>query len=195
MPISVYNISEFHDLVRGMIREAVRQNMLQEFDSADAATSASSTGTASGTSTTSGTSSGNKDPFSKLTVPGTGKSVDDFLSLIQKETNPQKKGKMLSQVAGVANTLQAIMPHTNQTSSSSVGSSPILEEEKGHESSEHDSPWPELSKKIKDYIAQDPAATDSEILFYIKPDLEKTDATPRWVRFMAKMVRGGLAEE
>lgn len=110
------SIEAFHDMVREMIQEAVKEQMVKELDrlhlkelggvqgTEETGFSQSSIGT-SGTTATSGTKpgiqtqSGNGDVANNVMVQGTNMNVNQGLQAAAKDPNFKKKADMINKIA------------------------------------------------------------------------------------------------
>jgi hypothetical protein len=117
MPVKLYSVEAFHEMVRGFVKEAIHDHMINELErlnlkelggvagTSPTSTSSETTGT-SGTSTTSGTKSGvgttpgNNDPANSVMVPGTNMNLNAGLAAASKEKNFKKKAELIQKISG-----------------------------------------------------------------------------------------------
>jgi hypothetical protein len=108
----------FHKMVKEMIQEAIKEEMLKEFKTLEEATAgtissspsistvstSSSTGT-TGTKPSVGSKPGNDDPANNVMIPGTNMNINQALQAAAKEPNFKKKAdlttKITNQIAGM----------------------------------------------------------------------------------------------
>jgi hypothetical protein len=116
MATTLYSIDSFHNLVREMIQEAIRDHMVNELErlhlkelggvtgSQETDFSEPTTGT-SGTTQTSGTKSGiqtqpgNKDVANNVMVPGSNMNINQGLQAAAKDPNFKKKADLVRKIA------------------------------------------------------------------------------------------------
>jgi hypothetical protein len=122
MATTLYSVDSFHQMVREMIREAIKEQMVNELErlhlkelggvigTQETEFSEPTTGT-SGTAETSGTKSGiqtqpgNKDVANNVLVPGSNMNINQGLQAAAKDPNFKKKAalvqKISDQIAGM----------------------------------------------------------------------------------------------
>lgn len=116
MTTSLYSVDSFHKLVREMVQESIKEEMLSELKrlnlkelggvigTQDSSTTQASTGTSGETETT-GTKSGvgpqpgNNDPANNVMVPGTNLSLNAGLQAASKEQNFKRKAQLIKKIA------------------------------------------------------------------------------------------------
>jgi hypothetical protein len=116
MALTLCTIESFQEMVREMIQEAVKEQMVKELDrlhlkelggvigTQEAGASQSTTGT-SGTTETSGTKSGiqtqpgNKDPANNVFVPGSNMNVNQGLQAAAKDPNFKRKAELVQKIS------------------------------------------------------------------------------------------------
>jgi hypothetical protein len=113
MAVTLYSVEAFQKMVREMIQEAVKEQMLKELDrlrlkelggtqgtefSQGTTGTSSSTGT-SGTKPGIKTQSGNGDPANNIMVPGTSMNLNQGLAGAAKENNFRKKAELVQKIS------------------------------------------------------------------------------------------------
>lgn len=118
MAVQLLSLEAFSKMVKEMIREAIKEEMLKEFKALEEAAagtissspSISTVGTSSSTGTTGtkssvGSKPGNDDPSNNVMIPGTNMNINQALQAAAKEPNFKKKAdlttKISNQIAGM----------------------------------------------------------------------------------------------
>jgi hypothetical protein len=197
MTVQLLSPEAFHKMVKEMIQEAVKEEMLKEFKALEEATagtissspSISTVGTSSSTGTTGtkpsvGSKPGNDDPANNVMIPGTNMNINQALQAAAKEPNFKKKAdlttKITNQIAGMKGVVIKEEIEGMGMSVADLKNANKIEIRK----------FPNLVNRITNlvYYGDKP---DEEILADLGPEVSENPKMVRWAKFIADMVRKG----
>lgn len=186
----------FHKMVKEMIQEAIKEEMLKEFKAMEEATagtissspSISTVGTSSSTGTTGtkpsvGSKPGNDDPANNVMIPGTNLNINQALQAAAKEPDFKKKAdlttKITNQIAGMKGVVTK--EGIDEPDVSMVG---------GKKVNTREPMFPDLINRITNMVYYGDKS-DEEILSSLGLEASENPKMARWAKFIADMVRKG----
>jgi len=196
MTAQLLSLEAFHKMVKEMIREAIKEEMLKEFKAMEEATAgtissspsistvstSSSTGT-TGTKPSVGSKPGNDDPANNVMIPGTNLNINQALQAAAKEPDFKKKAdlttKITNQIAGMKGVVTK--EGIDEPDISMVG---------GKKANTREPMFPDLINRITNMVYYGDKS-DEEILSDLGPEVSENPKMVRWAKFIADMVRKG----
>lgn len=126
MATKLYSIEAFHHMVRGMVQETIKEQMIKELDrlnlkelggvegtsltgTSDATTGTSGTTPSTGTKSGIQTTPGNDDPANSVLVPGTNMPLNQGLVAASKEMNFKKKAQLIQKISDQLTAMKGVV--------------------------------------------------------------------------------------
>lgn len=196
MTVQLLSPEAFHKMVKEMIQEAVKEEMLKEFKALEEATagtissspSISTVDTSSSTGTTGtkpfvGSKPGNDDPANNVMVPGTNMNINQVLQAAAKEPNFKKKADLTTKITNQIVGMKGVVMKEGIDE-------PDVPMMGGKKVSTREPMFPGLINRITNLVYYGDKS-DEQILADLGPEVADSPKMARWAKFIADMVRKG----